>query len=1193
MITRNFSILFLLLSACNGETDKPTVDVDGDGWSEEDGDCDDAVPTINPSATDIAGDGLDQNCDGTDGVDVDGDGVASRFSGGEDCDDLDPEVVASTTYYMDLDRDGYGDLSIALESCEQPGGYVTDSTDCNDADATISPDSAEICDEIDNDCDGLIDDDDDSISDPSAWYADADGDGYGDVAAVVDACVAPSGHVANDADCDDTSPDHHPGAAEEDCTDPEDYNCDGSVGYADVDGDGFAACEDCDDSVFAINPNAGEVCDAADNDCDGDVDEDDAADAFTWYLDADADGYGNVSSSHDSCVAPSGYVGNGNDCNDDESLAWTGAAESCDDVDNNCDGSVDEGVTTTYYADADGDGYGDGASTLEACSQPSGAASNSDDCNDAEPLAWTGAAESCDDVDNNCDGSVDEGVTTTFYTDADGDGYGDAAAPVEACAQVSGVVSNSDDCDDSAGQTWPGAAQLEASPGDCMADADLDGFGDENATGAVVAGTDCNDATSAINPLQTDVRGDGTDQNCDGVDGTDSDGDGIASAASGGNDCDDTDANIGSDTDSDGDGANCSVDCNDTDATIYPGASDTPEDGIDQDCDGTDPAYGTYLSSVTISTDSAADYFCTAYNEISGSLTVDLTSLTNNTTDFLDCVEYVGEQIYIYSDSSSVISFASLQEVGGSLNLNDGGASYSFPALTTVGSSLEIKPSSGLLDGDVSFPVLESIGSSFYMNSSSATGLAGFSALTTVDDNLYVESNSSLTSISGFSALASNLNQLQVSYNDVLTTLSGFDLLGSVSNIYVYQNPLLDTISGFGSMASVSYLNIYDNDLLASAQCCVLFGTNTTSYSVYDNLESSFDVGACDVDGDGMTGNGGDCDDGDVAIYTGATELCDGKDNDCDGSLLSTEGDDDGDYYLACDTDCDDSDGSVFPGAADYCDDGIDQDCDGTDSLGNVDADGDGVTTCAGDCDDGDTTNTAILGSTSCPITSCATLLDYPDYPVGDGGQSVTLADGSSANVYCDMTTEGGGWTLYAITGPNNCAESLSYGSSELTSLSGSEYLTTLLQDETHTSFLQIFKADGSTTDFTIRYDFTGGSSTLADRFDNAVSSGEGVDWVVKSQGVTYTLSGTWRYSNGADTSSKWSGSGSNFSNDDGTWGAAGGTLDGNSPGPQLQNHGDSWGHENPNSGDSQCATYYMDGSQYSSNSLVNYMFFR
>ena len=110
MIPRNMAILFgTLLIGCGEvplDSKEPsgevlTEDADGDGVSEEEGDCDDSNPNISPSATDLVGDEIDQNCDGIDGMDLDGDGYASEVSGGDDCDDSDPEV-----YPADEDGDG-------------------------------------------------------------------------------------------------------------------------------------------------------------------------------------------------------------------------------------------------------------------------------------------------------------------------------------------------------------------------------------------------------------------------------------------------------------------------------------------------------------------------------------------------------------------------------------------------------------------------------------------------------------------------------------------------------------------------------------------------------------------------------------------------------------------------------------------------------------------------------------------------------------------------------------------------------------------------------------------------------------------------------------------------------------------------------------------------------------------------------
>ena len=127
------------------------------------------------------------------------------------------------------------------------------------------------------------------------------------------------------------------------------------------------------------------------------------------------------------------------DCNDDDASVYPGASESCDGVDNNCDGSVDEGLTlNTFYQDNDGDGYGNASVTQDSCENSlSGYVTNLNDCNDAEALAWTGASESCDGVDNNCDGSIDEGLAvTTFYQDNDGDGYGNASVTQDSCEKL-------------------------------------------------------------------------------------------------------------------------------------------------------------------------------------------------------------------------------------------------------------------------------------------------------------------------------------------------------------------------------------------------------------------------------------------------------------------------------------------------------------------------------------------------------------------------------------------------------------------------------------------------------------------------------------------------------------------------------------------------------------------------------------
>ena len=174
----------------------------------------------------------------------------------------------------------------------------------------------------------------------------------------------------------------------------------------------------------------------------------------------DGDGFGNGSVSQAKCSQPAGYVALGTDCNDSSAAIKPGATEVCNGVDDNCNGSIDEGVKTTYYRDADGDGYGVASTTTAACSAPAGYVSNTTDCNDASAAINPGASETCNGVDDNCNGSIDEGVKTTFYRDADGDTYGSASVTTAACTAPSGYVADSTDCNDASAAIHPGATEI-------------------------------------------------------------------------------------------------------------------------------------------------------------------------------------------------------------------------------------------------------------------------------------------------------------------------------------------------------------------------------------------------------------------------------------------------------------------------------------------------------------------------------------------------------------------------------------------------------------------------------------------------------------------------------------------------------------------------------------------------------------
>ncbi|MEO5946210.1 MAG: MopE-related protein, partial [Chitinophagaceae bacterium] len=232
-----------------------------------------------------------------------------------------------------------------------------------------------------------------------------------------------------------------------------------------------------------------------------------------------------------------GYTVAQGDCNDNNAAIHPGATEVCNGVDDNCNGMIDEGLQTTYYQDMDGDGYGNAAVTIQACTLPAGYVSNSTDCNDANAAVNPGATEVCNGVDDNCNGMIDEGLQTTYYRDVDGDGYGNAVVTIQACTLPAGYVSNSTDCNDANAAVNPGGTEVcngvddncngmidEGLQTTYYRDMDGDSYGNAAATtqactvpsGYVSNNTDCNDANSAVNPGATEVCN-GVDDNCNGM----------------------------------------------------------------------------------------------------------------------------------------------------------------------------------------------------------------------------------------------------------------------------------------------------------------------------------------------------------------------------------------------------------------------------------------------------------------------------------------------------------------------------------------------------------------------------------------------------------------------------------------------------------------------------------------------------
>ena len=213
--------------------------------------------------------------------------------------------------------------------------------------------------------------------------------------------------------------------------------------------------------------------------------------------------------------------------------------------------------TTIWYADNDGDGFGNPNGTTQSCTQPNGYIQDNNDCDDGRSQSYPNAPELCDGLINTCGGSL-----PVEEVDFDGDFY------VECSIDVNGwlgapVIQGGDDCDNNNADLNPGATEIwyDGIDQDCSGGTDYDQDGDGQDS-ADYNGIDCDDTDASIYLGANDAWYDGVDSNCDGANDFDQDGDGFMSDQHSGEDCDDLDANIN------------------------PGSLDDQGDGIDQNCDG-------------------------------------------------------------------------------------------------------------------------------------------------------------------------------------------------------------------------------------------------------------------------------------------------------------------------------------------------------------------------------------------------------------------------------------------------------------------------------------------------------------------------------------------------------------------------------------------------------------------------------
>jgi len=542
-----------------------------------------------------------------------------------DCDDNDFNIGVGITYFADTDSDGFGDANNSIVACNQPIGYVVNSTDCDDINNLIGA--------------------------PLSYYPDADGDGFGSAAAAaVIACTAPANHVTNNTDCNDANGNQYPGATEipnngidEDCNGSDlntlgtqlaqytftgntcatpvhsvtvqpanatfsDYsasdsvNCAAGTDYFNYSGWNTGATVDLSEYYeFTITPDncfglsltqltflhrtsgsGGTPTIHVRSSLDSY-----ATDVFTTQLAAPGVNYTENAplpvefASIQGPVTFRFFV---------TGIGASGATYRNDNV--SVYGSIDALTPQTYYADADGDGFGDAAADSIACATPVGYVTDNTDCNDAD---------------------ANQNPNAVWYQDNDSDGIGNSAITLTQCTQPVGYVSSGGDCNDADSLIFAGITYYQ--------DLDTDGYGNSDSmmvactqpVGYVTNALDCNDADILITVA--------TDQFY-----IDQDGDGFGSDAvivtactqpvgyvTNNTDCDDSTSAITIGTlffaDNDGDGFGnpnisttaCTapvgyvaneLDCNDTNAGINPNAVDIAGNTIDENCDGVDGYLG-------------------------------------------------------------------------------------------------------------------------------------------------------------------------------------------------------------------------------------------------------------------------------------------------------------------------------------------------------------------------------------------------------------------------------------------------------------------------------------------------------------------------------------------------------------------------------------------------------------------------
>lgn len=316
---------------------------------------------------------------------------------------------------------------VPVNEDQDADGYVQTPTgdDCNDADVQIHPNAAESCNGADDNCDGQIDEGF-TAEQCSFICLNQGGSNYDPLRLLGLQC------------CGNNPGENNPYETPEQSCDGSDNDCDSQTDegltmsfFFDNDNDGYgnpassvASCtappqyvsnnQDCNDNNNQVNPNAPEICNGIDDNCNNQIDEGNVCSPSSYYCDADTDTYDSSTPSGTcstfNCIPAGCSPTQGNDCDDSNNAVHPGANEVCNNVDDNCDGQIDEGVQTTYYIDQDTDTFGNANIITLACILPTGYVTDNTDCDDNNNLINPAQPENCATLyDDNCDGQINEG----------------------------------------------------------------------------------------------------------------------------------------------------------------------------------------------------------------------------------------------------------------------------------------------------------------------------------------------------------------------------------------------------------------------------------------------------------------------------------------------------------------------------------------------------------------------------------------------------------------------------------------------------------------------------------------------------------------------------------------------------------------------------------------------------------------